>query len=277
MLTHISLSDFNEVFGQHLAIKVIKGALYTYYNRKESSKPLVLSLHGTPGTGKNYVSDLIVRARYDKGKESDFVHGYSGRASFPLDDQASIYSAQLLKDILSAIRSCPHQTFVFDEVDKMPQGVFETIVGILDHNTFFKDADLSKTLFIFISNLAGVEISDKLSVLMRKEGMTREDTELHHFERLIEEVAYNSDGGFQRSRSIEKAVIDYFVPFLPMEQRHVEMCIKRLIARRSSSPLPNILQKVLRSVPFEESTKMFAASGCKKLESRVDAELHTEL
>lgn len=218
-----------------------------------------------------------MRARYKKGKESKYVHGYSGRASFPLDALASQYSSQILADILKAVKDCPQQTFVFDEVDKMPPGVFETIVGVLDHNTFFKNADIGKTLFIFISNVAGVEISQKLYRMMRKEGLTREDTRLHHYERLIEEVAYNSDGGFQKSRSIEKAVIDYFVPFLPLEQRHVEMCINRLIAQRSRVAQPKILQKVLRSVPFEEETQMFAASGCKKLEARVDAEMHSEL
>lgn len=218
-----------------------------------------------------------MRARYAEGKDSKYVHFYSGRAAFPLDNQAQAYSGQLLETILSSVRDCPHQTFIFDEVDKIPPGVFEAFVGLMDHNTFIKDADFSKCLFIFISNLAGVEIGQKLSLVMRKEGLTREDTSLMLFERVIEESAYNGEGAFRRSRSIEKAVIDYYIPFLPLEQRHVVLCIQRLISRYSNKPMPKVLEKILKTVHFEEDTNMFAASGCKKLEARVDAELHTEL
>lgn len=274
------LAAFREVFGQHLATTALKKLLTVFYRRSsEGSKPLVLSFHGTPGTGKNYIADHIVRARYKNGKQSNYVHGYSGRASFPLDSLAQQYSADLMKKIVALVKDCPHQTFIFDEVDKMPPGVFEAIVGLLDHNPFhpFRDVDSSKSLFIFISNVGGVEISDKLSVLMRREGYSREDTDLFHFEKVIEESAYNGEGAFQRSRAIEKAVIDYYVPFMPLEQRHVELCIKQLIAMRTSAQHPKIVQKVLKSVPFEKDTNMFAASGCKKLEARIDSELHTEL
>lgn len=180
-------------------------------------------------------------ARYALGKKSQYIHGYSGRINFPMDELAPQYSAELLKEILKSIDSCPYQTFVFDEVDKMPRGVFESIVGILDDNTFLK-ADMGKSIFIFISNLGGVELSKKLHFLMRKEGLAREDTLLRHFESVLEESAYNDEGGLQRSRSIEKAVIDYFIPFLPLEQRHVEMCISRLIAQITSRPHPQVLQ-----------------------------------
>lgn len=234
-------SDFHRVFGQHLATAELKNILSGFYKSSNRAKPLVISLHGTPGTGKNFVADQIVSARYALGKKSEYIHGYSGRINFPMDNLAPQYSADLLKEILKSIDSCPYQTFVFDEVDKMPRGVFESIVGILDDNTFLK-ADMGKSIFIFISNLGGVELSKKLHLLMRKEGLTREDTVLRHFESVLEESAYNDEGGLQRSRSIEKAVIDYFIPFLPLEQRHVEMCISRLIAQITNRPQPKVLQ-----------------------------------
>lgn len=271
------IADFKEVFGQHIAARALKKTLGVFYSGKARTKPLVLSFHGTPGTGKNFVADQIVQARYDKGKQSKYVHGYSGRASFPLDSQAQSYSARLLEEILVNVQECPHQTFIFDEVDKMPRGIFEAIVSVLDHNQFFKNVDMSHVMFIFISNLAGVEISERLSWLIRKEGLSREDTDLYHFEKIIEESAYNSEGAFQHSRSIEKAIIDLYIPFMPMEQRHIVLCINRLIARTTRVAQPKILEKVLKSVPFEQSTHMFAESGCKKLEARVDAEMHSEL
>lgn len=235
------LPDFNRVFGQHLATKELKNILSAFY-KKTTTKPLVISLHGTPGTGKNFVADQIVTARYDKGKRSKYVHGFSGRIDFPLNDLAQSYSAALLTKIVDEIKSCPSSTFIFDEVDKMPPGVFESIVGLLDHNNLYHKVDMSKSLFIFISNLGGVEISKRLLSLMRRDGISREETRLSHFETILEESAYNDEGGLQRSRSIEKATIDFFIPFLPLEKRHVVMCIERLIAQITRVPQPRVLE-----------------------------------
>lgn len=237
----------------------------------------MLSFHGTPGTGKNFIADQIVSSRYKLGKQSHYVHFYSGRAHFPLDSKAQEYSEMLFKTIVSAVRSCPHQTFIFDEVDKMPPGVFESLVAVLDHNTFLRDVDCGKAMFIFISNVGGTEISKYLSYLMRKKGLRREDTTIYHFERIIELAAYSNNGGFKKSRAIEKAVIDYFVPFMPLEKRHVELCLERFMADRSNIKQPKVLQSILNAIAYEEDMPMFAESGCKKLQARVDALIHTEL
>lgn len=234
--------DFYELYGQHLAVLELQRALGAFYKRQDRTKPLVLSLHGTPGTGKNWAAEKIVKARYKNGKESKYVHGYLGRVSFPMDEDAAKYSSELRDHILAQVRSCPHQTFIFDEVDKMPPGVFESIVALLDHHTFMKNVDFSKTLFIFISNLGGVEIGHKLYDLMKKERLSREDAQLRHFEDLIEVAAFNSEGGLQKSSSIVKAVFDLFIPFMPLEQRHVESCNERLIAIVTATPQPTIVK-----------------------------------
>lgn len=46
-------------------------------------KPLVLSLHGPTGTGKNFVSQLIADNVYKKGYHSKFVHVFSATHHFP--------------------------------------------------------------------------------------------------------------------------------------------------------------------------------------------------
>ena len=45
------------------------------------------------------------------------------------------------------------------------------------------------------------------------------------FEGLITRGAFNEVGGLQHSNVIEKSLVDHFVPFLPMEKRHVKQCI----------------------------------------------------
>ena len=42
-------------------------------------------------------------------------------------------------------------------------------------------------------------------------------------EPLIAAGAFNEEGGLQYSRVIEKNLVDVFVPFLPLERKHVKV------------------------------------------------------
>lgn len=86
-------ADFNEyLFGQHIANLTLIPALKSHvYNWEKSQKPLVMSFHGTPGTGKNFVAELIAKRLYLAGDESGYVHRYRGRIDFPLETQVSYY------------------------------------------------------------------------------------------------------------------------------------------------------------------------------------------
>lgn len=74
--------------------------------------------------------------------------------------------------------------------------------------------------------VTGNEIAKKLKAITDS-GRFRDETSLVDFERIAELGAYNVVGGLQESRLIESHVIDHFVPFLPLELRHVEQCIKK--------------------------------------------------
>lgn len=54
-------------------------------------KPLVLSLHGPTGTGKNFVSQLIADNVYKKGFHSKFVHVLSATLHFPHRSEIATY------------------------------------------------------------------------------------------------------------------------------------------------------------------------------------------
>lgn len=54
-------------------------------------KPLVLSLHGPTGTGKNFVSQLIAENIYEKGKARQFVHVFSATHHFPHPSEIVTY------------------------------------------------------------------------------------------------------------------------------------------------------------------------------------------
>lgn len=54
-------------------------------------KPLVLSLHGWTGTGKNFVSHLIAKNIYQRGMTSGFVHLFTATAHFPHEVDLELY------------------------------------------------------------------------------------------------------------------------------------------------------------------------------------------
>lgn len=162
--------------------------------------------------------------------KSGYVHMFLGRIEFTRVSELHFYKQSLETRIIMALKKCPKSIFVFDEVEKMPAGIFDTIASLLDHNVQVGGTVFNEAIFILISNSGGVEISNALARLMKR-GTAREETELHHYESMLEMIAYNTQGGLLQSVSIEKAVIDYFIPFLPLEQRHIVKCIEKTAGR----------------------------------------------
>lgn len=73
-------------------------AIKNHYSKtSQSQKPLVIAFHGTPGVGKNFVTDILVKNIYKDGTKSKFVHKYVGRIDFPLQSQVSVYQVNVNK------------------------------------------------------------------------------------------------------------------------------------------------------------------------------------
>ena len=98
--------------------------------------------------------------------------------------------------------------------------------------------------------------------------MWRDSTKLHHFESVVEMAAYNLGGGLKDGKAIESAVIDHYVPFLPLEKVHVEQCVHAEFIRNGKHPTANEVQEVMNYVAFDKSG-LFSTSGCKRLEKKV--------
>lgn len=80
------------LYGQHIVNTTLLAALRSHTrNLYASQKPLVMSFHGTPGTGKNFVADRIVKHFYERQDKSKFVHKYRGRIDFPLASHVDVY------------------------------------------------------------------------------------------------------------------------------------------------------------------------------------------
>lgn len=228
-----------------------------------SKKPLVLSFQGPSGTGKTFVTDLIADYMYKAGTNSRFMHRFTGRLDFPLDSKVEEYRAQLSKLITASITDCPRSLFIFDEVEKMPEGIFESIPSLLDYHRQLKGMHTSEATYIFLSNAHGEEIIHEL-LNLANDGKLREETVVSDFKEVLELVVYNQGkeltkpmiidgtiykinvssfaGGLKKSSIIQAHLVDYFYPFLPLEKRHIESCVRMAFQRRGKTPTDDLVQ-----------------------------------
>lgn len=138
-------------------------------------------------------------------------------------------------DIQNAIKSCEQSIFIFDEVDKMPAGVFESIASILDYHGNFGSSNFRKAIFIFLTNAGGNEIADALDRIMSN-GKYREQTKIQDFESIAEAGAFYVKGGLMKATIITSGLIDHFLPFLPLERRHIANCVRAEYKKLKKTP-----------------------------------------
>lgn len=153
----------------------------------------------------------------------------------------------------------------------MPPGILNYIVHMLNHNVVLDGVSLSKAVFILIANIGGPEISNIL-LRMLKSGKTREDADYYDFEHTLQQAAYNHENtGLFRSHIVDSHVVDYYIPFLPLEKSHVHSCILQefaLLNISSAQVDEDMLRIVMRHVTFDG---LFVNGGCKRLTKKVAA------
>lgn len=80
-----------KLYGQQIAHETVVTALRGHLMNSNPPKALVMSFHGTPGTGKNYVAQIIATSFYKKGFDSKYYHFFNGRSDFPLQREIDRY------------------------------------------------------------------------------------------------------------------------------------------------------------------------------------------
>lgn len=171
----------NKLFGQHIASRIILKAVSGFMSNDNPKKPLVLSLHGWTGTGKNFVSELIAENIYKEGMDSNFVHVFTSEHHFPHSSQIDTYrvwwvklytlswntvtlcccaflyecacvspQSQLQQWIKGNVSNCARSMFIFDEMDKMHPGLIDSIKPYLDYYDKLDGISYRKAIFIFL-------------------------------------------------------------------------------------------------------------------------------
>lgn len=270
-ITGLQSSLRRRVFGQHLVTETVLKAVAGHLNNKSPSKALALSFNGWTGSGKNFVSKIVAEHIFKRGMESSFVHQIIATHDFPHQSDVEFYKRQLRNRVAKAVSDCPRSLFIFDEMDKMPTGLIDVLKPYLDHYPDVGKIDYRKSIFIFLSNTGGHLINN--DVLNHwKEGKKREDIKIKQMDKVINLGEFNNKGsGFWHSALIEKNLIDYFIPFMPLERSHIKMCAKADLEQKGHPVTELILNNIADELMyFPDDLKVFSQSGCKKVSSKVD-------
>ena len=142
-------------------------SIRAYLRKEEPKKSLVMSLHGWTGAGKNFVAEAL----YKKGMA---VHLFISTLLFPHMEMADIYKLRVQDWIRGNVTKCETSLFIFDEIDKMPEGMIDRIKPFMDHYQSVEGQNLRKSIFIFLSNTGRRDIA-KETLKFWTEWKKRED------------------------------------------------------------------------------------------------------
>ncbi|KAM5145341.1 torsin-1B [Mantella aurantiaca] len=258
----------NKLFGQHLAHDVIFRAVTGFMNNENPKKPLALSLHGWTGTGKNFISKIIAENIHKMGMSSKYVHLFVSTMHFPHNNLIPLYKDQIQSWIRGNVTNCPRSIFIFDEMDKLHQGLIDTIKPFLDYYDQIDGVSYRKAIFIFLSN-AGGDVINRVVLETKKE---RNDLGLQDLESVLSVTLFNNkDSGFWHSSLIDKNLIDFYVPFLPLEYKHVKQCALAELRHRGLMEDEELASRVAREMTyFPKDTRRFSDKGCKTVTTKLN-------
>ncbi|NXN10856.1 TOR3A protein, partial [Indicator maculatus] len=262
-------ADLNgQLHGQHLAKEIVIRAVRGFLRGRRPEGALVLSFHGWSGTGKNFVARMVASHLFRGGLKSDCVRLFISLFHFPHQQHVDLYKAQLKKQISETVQLCKQSLFIFDEAEKLHFGLLDAIKPFMAHSD---EVDYQRSIFLFLSNLGGNAINE-VALDFWRAGRAREEISMEFLEPWLKlELQEPEESGYARSHLLKENLIDFFVPFLPLEYHHVKLCARDAFLARGLPYTEAALDEVARMmvyVPKEE--KLFSAQGCKSVSQRIN-------
>ncbi|NXN98930.1 TOR3A protein, partial [Rhinopomastus cyanomelas] len=261
-------ADLNgQLHGQHLAKQVVVQAVQRFLQNPQPEKALVLSFHGWSGTGKNFVARMVASHLYQDGLKSECVRLFISLFHFPHHNYVDSYKAQLKKQISETLRLCKQSLFIFDEAEKLHFGLLGAIKPFMAHAG---QVDSRRSIFLFLSNLGGNAINE-VALDFWRAGRAREEISVELLDqRLRLELQEPEENVYAHSHLLEENLIDFLVPFLPLEYHHVKLCAQDAFVARGLPYTEAALDEVARMMVFvPKEEKLFSAQGCKSVSQRI--------
>ncbi|XP_010014031.1 PREDICTED: torsin-3A, partial [Nestor notabilis] len=265
-------ADLNgQLHGQHLAKEVVIRAVQGFLQSPQPEKALVLSFHGWAGTGKNFVARMVASHLYRDGLKSKCVRLFISLFHFPHHMYVDSYKAQLKQQITETVQLCKQPLFIFDEAEKLHFGLLDAIKPFMAPYNSRSKVDYRRSIFMFLSNLGGNTINE-VALDVRRSGQVREEISMELLEqRLRLELQEPVENSYAHSHLLEENLIDFIVPFLPLEYHHVKLCARDAFLARGLPYTEAALDEVARMMVFvPKEEKLFSAQGCKSVSQRIN-------
>lgn len=111
---------------------------------------------------------------------------------------------------------------------------------------------------------------------LRSLGIQRSEIQYSDFESTLDAESF-LHGGLKNSDLVARAMIDAFVPFMPLEREHVRECTVAYLKEQhhwSDSRIAaesKLIDKIVNDMQYVTDTGLYARYGCKRVISRVDS------
>ncbi|XP_047237625.1 prosalusin isoform X1 [Girardinichthys multiradiatus] len=261
---------YKNVFGQHLAQDIVSEEVARFLLNKSPDQPLVLSFHGSTGTGKTLVSTMLGNHLYGSAMSSPFVHQFVPTLHFPSAERVNQYREELKSWVKGNLTGCARSVFIFDEMEKMPPGLIDVLEPFLGPSHVVFRTNYRKAIYIFIST-AGQEVITQVVLENRQAGQERDEIKLSHLqEALAQEVYNNKTSGLFQSSIIQQKLITRFVPFLPLTRTHVERCVRSQLCQRGICNRSDVVEAVGGDMIYTPAEgRYFSTTGCKTVSAKI--------
>ncbi|ROL52121.1 Torsin-1A [Anabarilius grahami] len=106
-----------------------------------------------------------------------------------------------------------------------------------------------------------------------REGKDREELWMNSKEletKISQNIFNDKNSGFLHSSIIDHHLVDHYIPFLPLELRHVRQCAMAEMVHLNITRNTDLADKVAREMPFfPKEDKVFAVKGCKSVRQKL--------
>ncbi|NWZ77969.1 TOR3A protein, partial [Poecile atricapillus] len=270
-ITGLEADLSGQLHGQHLAKEVVVRAVRGFLQSPRPQKALVLSFHGWSGTGKNFVARMMASHLYRDGLKSDCVRVFVSLLHFPHHNYVDSYKVQLQRQISETVQRCGQALLIFDEAEKLHSSLLDAIKPFMAQHDSQGQADPQRSIFLFLSNLGGNTINE-VALDFWRAGRAREEISLELLEqRLRLELQEAAENSYAHSHLLRENLIDFVVPFLPLEYQHVKLCARDAFLARGLPYTEATLDEVAQMMVFvPKEEKLFSAQGCKSVPQRIN-------
>ncbi|XP_029916669.1 prosalusin isoform X2 [Myripristis murdjan] len=257
---------YRNVYGQHLAQDIVSEEVASFLQNKSPDRPLVLSFHGSSGTGKTLVSSMLAKHLYSSGLSSPYIHQFIPTLHFPLPNRSDLESW-----VKGNLTECARSVFIFDEMEKIPPGIIDVLEPFLGPSHVVFRTNYRKAIYVFIST-TGEKVINQLALDFRQAGREREEIRLADLQDAVAQAVYNSSSsGFYHSSIIQQKLITRFVPFLPLCRRHVERCARWQLCQQGWCWRNDVVEAVGGDMIYTpDEGRYFSTTGCKAVPAKIN-------